>query len=159
MGRMYVVQTSGVTLDEDRDAYEVLAGTGKPIVIHGWVLEQITDVTDTEEEIVRVECVRGVGAVTSGSGGSSPTVHPISDPNTSFGGTVEANNTTRMVVGSGTLETMEQHAWNVRIPWVHYYTPETRPYIVPGDRWTLAVYGAAMADAVTFGSTLWLEEL
>ena len=158
MGRMYCVQTNGITLDEDRDLFEVLASTGKPIRIHGWHLEQITDVGDAAEEIIRVETVRGVGAVTSGSGGSTPTAHPIDDPDIS-GPTVEANNTTRMVVGSGTLETLEQFAWNIRVPWTHFYTPETRPRVVPGDRWTLAALAAAMADAVTFGSTLWFEEV
>lgn len=159
MGRIYSTQTSGVTLDEDRDLFEVLAATGKPVKIHGWALHQISDVGDAAEEVVRIEVVRGVGAVTSGSGGSSPSVHPLDDADTAVGATVEANNTARMAAGSGTLETLEQFGWNIRIPWVHFYTPELRPRVNPGDRWTLAALAAALADAVTFGSTIWFEEI
>lgn len=159
MGRMFVTQTNGVTLDEDRDLWEILAGTGVPVIVHGWVCLQTSDVGDAAEEIVRLEEVRGVGTVTSGSGGSSPTVHPIDDQDAAADATVEANNTTRMAVGTGTLETLAQYGWNTRIPLTHYYTPETRPRVNPGDRWTLGILATAMADAVTFSSTIWFEEI
>ena len=158
MGRVYTAQVSGVAVTAAQDIFEVLAGTGKPIRIHGWSLFQTSDAGDSAEELLRVEVVRGVGAVTSGSGGSSPTVHAVSDQDGSTGATVEANNTTRMVVGSGTLETLEQYGWNVRIPWVHYYTPELRPFVVAGDRWTLAL-AAAPADEITLGATIYFEEI
>jgi hypothetical protein len=74
------------------------------------------------------------------------------------GATVEANNTTRMVVGSGTLVTLEQFGWNVRVPMMHWWTPETRPIITPGERWTLASPGDT-ADPLTFSSCLWFEEI
>lgn len=159
MGRIYMVQTNGITLDEDRDLFEVLAGADVPVRIHGWSLVQTSDVGDAAEEVVRLETVRGVGAVTSGSGGTSPTVHPLDDQDGAADTVVEANNTTRMAVGSGTLETLEQFGWNIRIPWVHFYTPELRPRVDPDDRWTLGILAAALADAVTFSSTLWFEEI
>lgn len=159
MGRIYMIQTNGITLDEDRDLIEILAGTGVPVRVHGWSLLQTTDVGDAAEEVVRLEAVRGVGSVTSGSGGTSPTIHPLDDQDGAADATVEANNTTRMAVGSGTLETLEQFGWNIRIPWVHFYTPELRPRVNPGDRWTLGILAAALADAVTFSSTFWLEEI
>lgn len=158
MGVLYSTQTSAVTLAEARDFYEVLAATAKPVLIHGWFLYQISDVGDAAEEIVRLDVVRGVGTVTSGSGGTSPSVHPINDNHAAVAATIEANNTTRMVVGTGTLETLESYGWNVRIPWFHLFTPELRPRVNPGDRWTLAL-PTAPTDALTFGSTLWLEEI
>lgn len=157
MSRMYSVQTSAVTLAEARDVWEVLAAAVKPVIIHGWSIFQTSDVKDAEEEILRLTATRGVGSVTSGSGGAAGTIHPLDDADAAAGATVETNNTTQMLVGTGTLEILEQFAWNIRIPWVHYYTPETRPLVKPSDRWVLGI--TAPADAVTFGSTLWFEEL
>lgn len=159
MGRLYTVRpTATITLAEARDLYEVLAATGKPVLIHGFCVFQTSDVKDAEEEILQVETVRGVGSVTSGSGGSTPTPAPIDDNDAAVAATVEANNTTRMATGTGSLETLEWFGWNVRIPWTHFYTPELRPRVNPGDRWTLAI-PVASADGLTFGSMLWLEEL
>ena len=156
MARLYSVQTSGVTISEIRDFYEVLAGTDRPIEIYGWSLFQITDVGDALEQLLRIETVRGVGS-TSGSGGTSPTVHPLDDNNVAVQATVEANNTTRMTVG--TLEVLEQYAWNVRIPWVHYYLPELRPRVEPLDFWTLSSPVDVTNDLGNFGSTLWFAEV
>ena len=158
MGRIYSAQVSGVSVTALQDFFEVLAATGKPVLIHGWSLFQTSDVGDAAEEVLRVETVRGAGAVTSGSGGTSPTIVQRDDADTAAGATVEANNTTRMATGSGSLEVLEQYGWNVRIPWVHYYTPEMRPRVVPGDRWTLAL-PAAPLDGLTVGATIWFEEV
>lgn len=157
MGRMYTTQTNGVTYNEARDFWEILAATAKPVYIHEWEIFQTSDVGDTQEEIIRIEEIRGVGSVTSGSGGSSPTVHPIDDNSAPVGATVEANNTTRMAVGTGTLETLGQYGWNVRIPLTKTYTPETRPRVNPGDRWTLG--SGAPADALTLSTRIVFEEV
>lgn len=157
MPRRFSAQVNGVTVSALQDLFEILAATGKPLTILGWSLLQTSDLGDAAEEILRVEVVRGVGSVTSGSGGSTPSMHPVDDLDAAASATVEANNTTRMVVGSGTLETLEQYGWNVRIPWVHYYIPELRPRVRSGDRWTLAL-PAAPSDALTFSATLYWEE-
>jgi len=157
MGRMYSTQVNAVTVTAAQDFFEVLAATGKPIKIHGWHVGQYSDAGDAAAELISVGTVRGAGSVTSGSGGSSPSVHPIDDDDAAFGGTIEANNTTRMVVGSGTLESLESYGINVQGPYTHWYTPETRPKIKPGDRWTLALL-AAPADSLTMNLALWLEE-
>jgi hypothetical protein len=159
MGRIYQIPVATITLDEDRDIIEILAATAKPVKVHGWHLFQTTDVGDAAEEVVQLEEVRGIGTVTSGSGGSSPTAAPLDDNDAALGATIEANNTTRLAVGTGTLETLGRFGWNIRIPWTHWYTPELRPRVNPGDRWTLGILAAALADAVTFGSHWWIEEL
>jgi hypothetical protein len=63
-----------------------------------------------------------------------------------------------MAVGTGTLETLEQRGWNVRIPFVRIYTPETRPIITPGNRWTLAIAGAP-TDSITLSAMVTFEEI
>lgn len=158
MGRMYTAQFSGVSVTTLQDLFEVLAPADAVVVVHNWTVFQTSDVGDAQEEILRLETTRGVGTVTSGSGGSTPTVQPVEDGDAAFGGTVEANNTTRMAVGSGTLETLAQYGWNVRVPYDKIYTPEERPRISPGNRWTLAL-PAAPADALTVSGTITLEEI
>lgn len=158
MGRMYSTMVAAVVVTTAQDFWEILAATAKPIRIHGWGLMQTTDLGDTAEEVLRVNEVRGVGSVTSGSGGTSPTVHPLDDNDAANGATVEANNTTRMVVGSGTLETLTERGWNIRIPLEVIYTPEMRPRVNPGDRWTLGLV-AAPTDSVTVSQWIVYEEI
>ncbi len=158
MARVYTVQFNDVAVTAAQDLFEILAPTDGIVVVHEWELFQTSDVGDAAEEILRIETVRGVGSVTSGSGGSTPTAQPLSDGDPAFGGTVEANNTTRMAAGSGTLETLEQRGWNVRVPLNRIYTPETRPVISPGNRWTLAL-AANPADSLTVTGCVVFEEL
>lgn len=158
MGRMYQTMTAAVAVTTAIDIWEILAATAKPVRIHGWTLSQTTDLGDAAEEVLRINEVRGVGTVTSGSGGSSPTVHPLDDNDAANGSTVEANNTTRMAAGTGTLETLSERGWNIRIPLEVIYTPEMRPRVNPGDRWTLGIV-AAPADSVTISASITFEEI
>jgi hypothetical protein len=163
MGRIYKAPFSGVTVAAGasgiQDIWEVLAGTGKGLLIHGWSLHQLSDVGDAAEEILRVQEVRGAGSVTSGSGGTSPTVESLNVDDAATGATIEVNNTTRMVVGSGALDAGDEFGWNIRQPWVHYYTPELRPPVKPGDRWTLALPAGPTDSLTGFGGVLWFEEV
>lgn len=158
MGRIYQTMTAAVAVTTAIDLWEILAATAKPVRIHAWGICQTTDLGDAQEEVLRINEVRGVSTVTSGSGGSSPTVHPLDDNDAACGATVEANNTTRMAVGTGTLETLTERGWNIRIPLEVIYTPETRPRVNPGDRWTLGIV-AAPADSVTISTFITFEEL
>jgi hypothetical protein len=140
------------------DIFEALASANKPLIILGWNLYQTTDVKDAEEEILEVGIVRGVGSVTSGSGGSTSTVIASDEGTQSLTApTVETLNTTRMAAGSGTLRTEEKFGWNLRMPWTHYFPELCRPFVRAGDRWTLALL-AAPTDSVTIGGTLYLAE-
>lgn len=158
MGRLYTAQFNAVAVTAAQDLFEIAAPADAIVVVHEWNIFQTTDVGDAAEEILRLECVRGIGTVTSGSGGTTVTPQPISDGDAAFGGTVEANNTTRMVVGTGTLETLPQHGWNIRTEYIKIYTPETRPVISPSNRWTLSL-PAAPADSITVSGTVTFEEI
>lgn len=158
MGRMYTAQFSAVAVTVAQDLFEILAATGKTVVVHEWAVFQTSDVGDAAEEIRRLECVRGVGSVTSGSGGSTPTAQPVCDSDAAAGATVEANNTTRMAAGTGSLETLEQRGWNVRVPYERVYTPETRPVVTPGNRWTVAL-AQAPADSLDVSGMVTFEEI
>jgi hypothetical protein len=156
--RIYAARFQAVAVTAAQDFFEVLAGTAVKTSILGWSLSQTTDLGDAAEEVLRIETVRGIGTVTSGSGGgSNPTAQPIDDKDAAFTGTVEINNTTRMATGTGSLESLDEYGWNIRIPWEKEFIPEKRPVLAPGDRWTLSLV-AAPADSVTISGTVWIAE-
>ncbi len=157
MGRMYTIVAKAIAVTAAQDFLEILAASGKGTFIHEWTVSQSSDVGDSAEEGLVLTCNRGVGSVTSGSGGSTVTPQPIQDADTAYGGTVERNNTTIMAAGSGTLEELEAYAWNIRVPFQRVYTPETRPYIAPGNRWTLELE-TVPADSLTISVTAIIEE-
>ena len=159
MGRMYTAQFSAIAVTVAQDIFEIAAPADACVVVHEWGIFQSTDVGDAAEEILRIECVRGVGAVTSGTGGTTVTTQPVADGDPAFGGVVEANNvTTRMVVGTGSLDTLSQHGWNVRMPLEKIYTPEQRPVISPSNRWTIAL-PVAPVDSLTMSGYVVFEEI
>lgn len=158
MGRMYTARFKAVAVTAAQDLFEILAGTGKSIKVHGWNLSQSTEIADAQEEQLQITVNRGAGSVTSGSGGSTATPAPIEVDETASGATVEINNTTIMLVGSGTLTEMEVHVWNVRVPYMCWYPPECRPHIKAGDRLTIELE-TAPSDSITMSGTVWFEEL
>lgn len=155
MGRLHTATFKLVTGTAQQDFFEILAQTGTVVSIHSWWLGQTSEIADAQEEQLLITSNRGVGA-TSGSGGTAITPQPVDDGESSFRGTVEANNTTKMT--SGTVEELEVYQWNVRVPFVVIYTPETRPIISGNKRWTLELE-TTPADAITFNGMVTFEEL
>ena len=157
MGRVYTVRAS-VAVTALQDIFEVLANTDVPVQIIGWHIAQTSDFGDAAAEILPLETVRGQGAVTSGSGGTVPGEQQVDDNDVAAVTVVEMNNTTRMVVGAGVLENLEDYGWNVRIPWTHRFLPDERARVNPEDRWTLALT-AAPIDSIDVRATLWFKEI
>jgi len=158
MGRMYTAIFKSISVTVAQDFFEVLAATGKPVIIHGFSIAQSSDVSDAAEEMLVVVANRGVGAVTSGSGGSTVTPQPIDDGEAAATAVVERNNTSAMSPGSGSIEELEAHIINIRVPYTFWYTPETRPVITPGNRWALELE-TVPADALVMSGTLWFQEI
>lgn len=152
--RVYSAIFNAVAVTAQQDFFEILAGTGKPVVILAIEIEQTTEVGDAQEEGLSLLLKRGVGS-TSGSGGSAPTPIPLNVDATASGTTVEANNTTKMT--AGTITTLAAWAWNVRIPFNKIFVPECRPTVKPGDRITLEL-ATTPADAITVSGTIWFAE-
>lgn len=157
MGRRYTCPLTPASQTANQDVFEILAPSDAVVFIHDYELIQTTEIKDAEEEMLLVTEKRGIGAVTSGSGGSTVTPKPIEAGDAAFGGTVETNNSTKMAAGSGTVETLRQRQWNVRMPLTVIFTPETRPVLSPGNRWALEI--AAPGDAVTLGGCVTIEEI
>jgi len=158
MGRLYTATFKSIAVTAAQDLFEIAGPTDAVTVIHEWGLFQTTELGDAAEEQLLLTTNRGVGTVTSGSGGATVTPQPISDGDPAYGGTVERNNTTQMAVGTGTLEELEVLAYNVRVPFQRIYTPETRPVISPGNRWTLELESTP-ADSITMHGYVIFEEI
>lgn len=155
MGRMYSVSFKDVAVTAAQDFFEILAGTGKPLRIHGFLLGQTTEAGDAQEEQLKVIINRGVG-VTSGSGGSTATPAPLDASDQASGATVEINNTTRIT--GGTITELEPHVWNLRAPYPFFYPPELRPLVRAGDRLAFELE-TTVADSVTISGVVWFEEI
>lgn len=158
MARRYTAVFKEVAVTAAQDLFEIAAPADAIVRVLNWTLSQKTETGDAAEEMLTITTNRGVGSVTSGSGGASVTPQPIEDGDAAFGGTVERNNTTIMAVGTGTLEELEVHSWNVRVPYQKIYTPEECPIISPSNRWTLECE-TAPADSITMSGTITFEEI
>lgn len=70
----------------------------------------------------------------------------------------EVNNTTKLVVGTGTITDERLFSWNVRMPFEQIFTPETRPRIKGGEKKVLELT-TTPADSITMGGHVLVEEL
>ena len=89
-------------------------------------------------------------------GSEQVTSQPVETGSSGYGGTTEANNTTR--ASAGTIVTLPADNWNVRMPYLWLPTPEMRPILGPNARMTFEL-ATTPADAITMSGTLWFEEL
>lgn len=158
MGRMYQVQIPFVAQTAQIDFFELAAAAEKPCVIHEIYLANSTDVGDAQEEMLTLALKRASGTVTSGSGGTAPTPVAIEPDETAAGLTAEVNNTTKLVVGTGTILVERLYAWNIRQPCHLIFTPETRPRIKGGEKKVLELT-TTPADSITLGGYALVEEL
>ena len=158
MGRMYQVPIPFVAQTAQIDFFELTAAAEKPCVIHEIYLANSTEVADAQEEQLTLKLKRANGTVTSGSGGTAPTPVPQDPRDTASGLTAEVNNTTKLVVGTGTITDERLYSWNVRMPFQLIFTPETRPMIVGGEKKVLELT-TTPADSITMGGYVLVEEL
>lgn len=157
MSGTYTINLEPTAYTTEIDLFEILAGSASIIQILEWEIFQISDVGDAQEEIIDLEEVRGYSTVTSGSGGAAYTPKPQTQGDGASAATVEVGNTTRLAVGTGTIETIKKYGWNVRSPYTKVYIPEARPIILPSQYWTLGL-DATPTDSVTVGGSLTFYE-
>jgi len=157
MGRIYEVLIPFVAQTAQIDFAELTAAAEKPCKIHEIYLAQSTEVGDAAEEQLTLKLKRAFGSVTSGSGGTAPT--PEADPDDAAAGlTAEVNNTTKLLVGTGTIKDNRLYGWNVRTSFHMIFTPETRPRIKGGEKKVLELT-TTPADSITMGGYILVEEL
>lgn len=159
MGRMYQAPIIVGSHSAAVDYFELLAATGKPLLVHGFELGQLTEVGDSQEEIIELNLNRVTGAPTSGSGGSTPTFVTTSSINDAApGATLETGNTTKLT--GGTSATLMKIAFQVRIGYLFLPPEPMRIGCDPGTRIVLTEVAAPTPDAMTGPvGTIWIEEL
>ncbi len=153
MGRIYTAQFAGVAVTAATDLFELNVASSKVARVHELHLMQTTDLGDAQEEVITIKMISGY--TTSGSGGSAPTAAPHEIGDAAYAGTVEVNNTTQ--ANTGTAVTHYTWGWNIRVPLIIVFTPETRKIIAPSGR--LVITNSAPADSITVSGTLVFEEL
>lgn len=158
LGMMYTGQTNGVAVTTQIDFFELLAPADCCVIIRQIELTQSTELGDAQEEELSILIKRGVGTVTSGSGGTTPTPSKTQSGFAAAGSTLEANNTTKMATGTGTITTLWASTWNVRAPWLWLPTPEFNIVLSPSERLTVEL-GTTPADSITMNTLIVFEEL
>jgi len=153
-GRIYTAQFNGVAVTAQQDFFEINAPADAAVELMEIHLSQTTEVGDAAEEGLSV--LFKSGQTTSGSGGSTPTAIPLSLGESAFGGSVEANNTTKASVG--TIVTHAAWAWNIRVPFDVIFIPEARKILSPSARMTVEL-GTTPADSITMSGYVVFAEI
>lgn len=159
MGRIYKIplEPTVIGATTPTDILELLAATAKKVQVHGWHLAQTSDVGDTEEEILHLSVMRG-NASDSGSGGSTQVPRKQDEDDADPGLVAEVFNTTLHLPGTGSLFTIENFGWNVRLPWDFFYPPELRELVRPADFFIFRIVDGPVDDIEVVG-TFWVEEI
>ena len=153
MGRIYNLPLVRTAVTVAVDLAEILTAATHICVIHSIEITQSTEIKDAEEEMLQLAWKSG--QTTSGSGGNTGvTPVPVLIGDSAHGMTVESFNTTK--ASAGTIVTHKVWDWNVRVPFIYIFEPETRLVIPPSTRATLELV-AAPTDSVTIGGQICLE--
>jgi len=152
MGQRYIVNVSAVAVSAAQDVFELNVASDRSVILHEIGISQYSDAGDAQAELLSVQLITGY--TTSGSGGSTPTPAHLQGT-VSASSTVEANNTT--VANTGTAKTLLSDSWNVQIPYLKLWTPETRPEFKASTRAVVRI--TAPADAITLNGYMIFEEI
>lgn len=148
MGRIYTAVFRGVAVTVVQDLFELNAPSDAAVILHEVKITQDSIVASEQFEFSLQRATAG------GSGGSTPTARPLQVGDPAFGGTVEANNTTRAT----TLTDLYAEAQNLLNGWHYLPTPETRFALSPSGRIIVGLEKAPAAST-TMNGTITFEEI
>ncbi len=155
-GRIYSSIFDGVAVTALQDLFEILCAASACVELLSVHLSQETEVADAAEEMLTIAIQGHTGAITSGSGGSTPAVVPTHLGDAAAVTVVEANNTTE--VSGGTAVTHAIHNWNIRVPLDIIWIPETRIWTQPTDIITVTLL-TVPNDSITMGGSIYFREV
>lgn len=160
MGRFYVVEFENVAVTAAQDLFEFsLASTDREIIrLWSVNLSQSTDVGDAEEEMLRVQIIRG--NTTLGSGGTADQENPIVEGDAAASFVGDINHTTE--ASAGTEVVLWSEAFNIRAGWQWTTLPEWQFTLKPPSTGSIAMVVrllAAPTDSVTMNGTAIVEEI
>jgi hypothetical protein len=152
MGIKYIATFDAVATTVQTDLFEINAPSDRSIIVHEIGVSQSSDFGDAQAEILKLQLLKGYS--TSGSGGSAPTPAALQGSATASTA-IEANNTT--VATTGTPKVLLQDSFNVALPYIKLWTPETRPELKASERLVLRL--PAPADSLTLNGYVIFEEI
>jgi len=126
-----------------------------PSVFWGSFLSQSSDVGDSEEEMLRIQVIRGHS--TAGSGGTSVTPVPLDPSDAAAGFTAKTNNTT--IASAGSPVVLHSESLNIRSGMGMWWIPEAAPRANQNQTTIVVRLLADPADSVTMNGTLYVEEV
>ena len=152
MGRIYTSEFDGVSVTAQQDIFMILTPATDIVVVHEVGFSQLTEIQDAEEVMLLLRMRSG--QTSNGSGGTAPAMIPRLLGDSTCGCTVRANDTT--IASGGTIVQKHSEYWNVRVPYMKIWTPETRPVLPPSTRWTFEL---ATTDTFTAAGYIVFEEI
>ena len=157
--RVYTVEFAASAQAGAIDWFELTTGASGMCALLGIDISQTTEVGDAQEEMIDWYIKRATGSYTSGSGGNTGVARVTLNPNdTAATFTAETLNTTRIAVGTGTLTSVHNSAFNVRQGLYQFWTPETAIRWGASSALAIGMTGAP-ADSVTWVGTVYVGEL
>lgn len=157
--RVYVVNFAASAQTVAIDFFELIAGASGALVLLGLDLSQTTELGDAAEEQIDWYIKRATSTYTSGSGGNTGVARtPVDAGAAAATFTAETLNTTKIAVGSGTLTTLVNSAFNVRTGLQIFWTPETAPRCSASSALAIGMTGAP-TDSITWVGTAYVGEL
>lgn len=146
-GRAYTAAVNiSASFTAQIDMFELLAASGKPLVLTGFELGQTSEVGDAQEEVLTLILKRITGSPTSGSGGGTSTFQPCRPNDTAAGATLETGNTTKLT--GGTSAELVRFGWMIRQSVLYQPIPEVMHVIDAGTRAVLEL-ATTPADSIS----------
>jgi hypothetical protein len=158
MGRIIKIDTGWQTVSVVQDFLEVKLGTAQAAILHRAKIMQSNKEAAVDAANLQVSLQRATGSFTSGSGGGTATIVKGQSADAAHGlATIERNNTTQAVIGTGTLDELEPGVWNILAgEWEFCPIPELRFPLGPSEAFILSLLEAPPA-ALTARALLEIE--
>ena len=160
--RVYTVEFENqawAAADTDVDLFELTPADDKPVKILGIFLANVgADVGDAEEEMIRLQIIRG--HTVSGSGGATPTPRPLANSGGLAAG-FTADTMNDVIATTGTVHNLFSDGWNIRVPYQMIFPalPEDmRPGAGQGNTTILLRGHTTVADTINVSGTMFVGE-
>ncbi len=154
-GRIYAINFVAVGVTVAQDLFSIAVAANEPVHILGYKLSQTSEVADAQEEMLRIDIVRG--NTTVGTGGGAFTALPLDGRMGAAAAGCRINDTTEAT--AGTEQIMDTDAWNVRIPLLYLPIPELRIREDNDTNEFICVrLLTAPSDSITMNGVCWFEE-
>lgn len=153
MSREYSIEFDGVSVSAVQDLLAVYAGSSMAFEVHSITLGQITA---SAVGNLRITLKRMRATVSTGSGGSAPTVQKLNDGDAAATVTARANDTSQAT--ATTSAKLHADVYNVVNGYQWIFPPDDRPVIQPSQAAVLSL-DTAPGSAETMSGTMVIAEL